>query len=89
MSLALELTDDKIRVNCVCPGSVRTQIISEILDEAPDRELAEQAMIARHPIGYLADPEEVAAVIVFLASDDASYMTGTAVPVDGGRSIRS
>ena len=89
MSLAMELTADKIRVNCVCPGSIKTQIIEDILDEAPDRQAAEEAMIARHPAGYIASPDEVASVIAFLASEDASFMTGTAVPVDGGRSIRA
>lgn len=89
MSLAMELTEDNIRVNCVCPGSIKTQIIEDILDEAPDREAAETAMVARHPAGYIASPDEVASVIAFLASNDASFMTGTAVPVDGGRSIRA
>lgn len=87
MSLSIELAADNIRVNCVCPGAVKTPIIEEILSEADDRKTLEQQITARHPIGHMAEPEEIASVIAFLASDDASYMTGTAVPVDGGRSI--
>ena len=88
MSLAMELVDENIRVNCVCPGAVETPILNEILDEAPDRDALEQTMAAKHPIGRIAAPDEVAAAIAFLASDDASFMTGLAVPIDGGRSVR-
>lgn len=88
MSLAMEHVGENIRVNCVCPAAVATPILDEILDEAPDRGALEQAIAARHPIGRIATPDEVAAVIAFLASDDASFMTGLAIPVDGGRSVR-
>ncbi len=88
MSLAMEHVDENIRVNCVCPGAVETPILNEILDEAPDRGALEQTIAAKHPIGRIATPDEVAAVIAFLASDDASFMTGLAVPIDGGRSVR-
>ena len=88
MTLALEHVTENIRVNWVCPGAVATPILNEILDEAADRGALEQAMAARHPIGRIATPDEVAAVIAFLASDDASFMTGLAVPIDGGRSVR-
>ena len=88
MSLAMEHVGENIRVNCVCPAAVATPILDEILDEAPDRGALEQAIAARHPIGRIATPDEVAAVIAFLASDDASFMTGLAVPIDGGRSVR-
>ena len=82
MSLAMELAADDIRVNCVCPGATRTGIVEEILDEADNRDEAEAMMSAKHPIGYIAHAEEIAATIAFLASDDASFMTGAAVPVD-------
>jgi NAD(P)-dependent dehydrogenase (short-subunit alcohol dehydrogenase family) len=49
---------------------------------------AEAAVLLKHPIGRIGRPEEVASVIAFLASDDASFMTGLSIPVDGGRSIR-
>ena len=59
-----------------------------MIAEAPDPELLKQQMIEKHPIGRIGQPEEVASTIAFLASDDASFMTGLAIPVDGGRSIR-
>ena len=88
MSLAMGHVDENIRVNCVCPGTVETPMLNEIFDDPPDRGALEQALAAQHPIGRIATPDEVAAVIAFLASDDASFMTGLAVPIDGGRSVR-
>ncbi|MGI9417852.1 MAG: SDR family NAD(P)-dependent oxidoreductase [Geminicoccaceae bacterium] len=88
MSLAMEHLDDNIRVNCVCPATARTPIFDEIANSAPDPSAFVETIVARHPIGRLADPSEIASAIAFLASDDASFMTGTAVPVDGGRSVK-
>ena len=87
-ALAMEHVDDGIRVNCVCPGPVETPIVSAMIDRSPDPSAARKAMAARQPMGRIAAPEEIAAVIAFLASADASFMTGLAVPVDGGRSVR-
>lgn len=87
-SLALDLAKDNIRVNAACPAAIRTRMVTGWLGSAPDVEAAEAAVLAKHPIGRIGRPEEVASVIAFLASDDASFMTGLSVPVDGGRSIR-
>jgi NAD(P)-dependent dehydrogenase (short-subunit alcohol dehydrogenase family) len=87
-ALAMEHVGDRIRVNCVCPGSVVTPITDRIIRNAPDPEARRANMMARHPMNRIGRPEEVAAAIAFLASDDASFMTGLAVPVDGGRSVR-
>jgi 3-oxoacyl-[acyl-carrier protein] reductase len=79
LQLAKELADEGIRVNCVCPGAVDTGI--------PRRNLSESeraAMLRNVPLGRAAAPAEIAAVICFLASDAASYMTGAAVDVNGG-----
>ena len=67
---------------------METPIVGVILDRAPDPKAAREAMAARQPMGRIAAPEEIAAVIAFLASADASFITGLAVPVDGGRSVR-
>jgi NAD(P)-dependent dehydrogenase (short-subunit alcohol dehydrogenase family) len=88
MSLALDHIGEKIRVNCVCPATIETDMVRQMLREAPDLNAATRGIIAKHPIGRMAQPEEVAATIAFLASSDASFMTGLAIPVDGGRSIR-
>lgn len=88
MSLALDHIGENIRVNCVCPATIDTDMVRQMLAEAPDLEAATRNITAKHPIGRMAQAEEVASTIAFLASSDASFMTGLAIPVDGGRSIR-
>ena len=83
-SLALELAPCGVRVNCVCPGDVATPMTEEQLRDAPDREEALQQMAGVYPLGRIARAEEVAAIIFFLASDAASFVTGAAWSVDGG-----
>ena len=77
-----------MRINCFRPGSIDTAMIRTLFRSANDAEALREAVIAKHPIGRLARADEVAAVIAFLASDDASYLSGLAIPVDGARSIR-
>ncbi|NRG18430.1 SDR family oxidoreductase [Rhizobiales bacterium] len=88
LALAVDHVHENIRVNCVCPGATGTPIIDALVatSDNPDRFRAELA--ARSPMGAMATPEEVAATIAFLVSDDASHITGIALPVDGGRSGR-
>jgi NAD(P)-dependent dehydrogenase (short-subunit alcohol dehydrogenase family) len=76
---ALEYVKDNIRVNAVCPGVIRTAI----LDDAPPELM--QTLQARVPQGRMGTPEEVASVALFLASDEASHVTGASYFVDGGR----
>ncbi|MBD7939945.1 SDR family NAD(P)-dependent oxidoreductase [Brevundimonas guildfordensis] len=85
-SLATRHAVDGIRVNCVCPGAVRTRMSLSEEHEAipPVRDAILAAMAEGHPMARVADPDEIAAAIAFLASDDASFITGTAMPVDGG-----
>jgi NAD(P)-dependent dehydrogenase (short-subunit alcohol dehydrogenase family) len=73
---------DGIRVNAVCPGAMDTPMLQEALAAAPEG--TRSAMAAAIPLGYVSDPLEVARVIRFLLSPDASYVTGAAIPVDGG-----
>ena len=63
-------------------------MVRQMLAEAPDLETATRGITAKHPIGRMAQPEDVASTIAFLASSHASFMTGLAILVDGGRSIR-
>lgn len=78
-SLARELAAFGVNVNAVCPGVTKTRVIDRISDEFLDK------IRASIPMGYFAEPEDIAAVAAFLASDDARYMTGQSVVVDGGR----
>jgi NAD(P)-dependent dehydrogenase (short-subunit alcohol dehydrogenase family) len=79
--MALALAPHKIRVNAIGPGSIMTAMMATV---ATDRE-AKARVLSRTPLGRIGEPEEVAAVAAFLASDDASYVTGEIIYVDGGR----
>jgi NAD(P)-dependent dehydrogenase (short-subunit alcohol dehydrogenase family) len=87
-AMAIEHVGEGIRVNCVCPGPVKTPILDALLARAPDPAAARTATESRVPIGRLGTSEEVAAAIAFLASADASFVVGAALTVDGGRTIR-
>jgi NAD(P)-dependent dehydrogenase (short-subunit alcohol dehydrogenase family) len=87
-SLALNHGSEGIRVNAVCPGYTRTRLTTDALLAKPDPEEAERAIGALHALGRIGEPSEIAGVVAFLASDDASFVTGTAVHVDGGLSAR-
>ncbi|GJN25760.1 hypothetical protein PR202_gb13631 [Eleusine coracana subsp. coracana] len=82
-SLAAEWARDGIRVNCVAPGGVKTDISA---DKAIDPELVKKEM-ARLPMGRIGEPEEIASMVAFLCMPAASYMTGQVICVDGGRTI--
>ena len=77
--LAIELAPQRIRVNCVCPGVIDTPMLRVLDSEAGAVWVRETV-----PLSRLGRPEEVARVIAFLASDEASYVTGVALPIDGG-----
>jgi glucose 1-dehydrogenase len=79
-ALAVELAPHGIRVNAVCPGLVRTRFTERALADPETRDW----LLARIPLRRPGEPEDVAAAAAFLASDDAAYMTGTALVVDGG-----
>jgi NAD(P)-dependent dehydrogenase (short-subunit alcohol dehydrogenase family) len=84
-SLALDLAGDRIRVNCVLPGSVRTPMLRRAAELAPGNpEETIETWGRIHPRGTVIEPEEIAAVVLFLLSADASAMTGAAVVADAG-----
>jgi NAD(P)-dependent dehydrogenase (short-subunit alcohol dehydrogenase family) len=84
LAMAADLAPERIRVNCVCPGTVDTPWVGRLLAAAPDPAAARASLVARQPIGRLGTAEEVAAAIVYLASPAAGYTTGTALQIDGG-----
>jgi NAD(P)-dependent dehydrogenase (short-subunit alcohol dehydrogenase family) len=85
-NLAYEFADDDIRVYCLLPGCVDTPMPRKYIESFPEdeREAATENMVQRQLFKRLADPGEIVGVAAFLASSDASFMTGTALPVDGG-----
>jgi meso-butanediol dehydrogenase/(S,S)-butanediol dehydrogenase/diacetyl reductase len=87
-SAALDLGPDGVRVNAVCPGIVETEMWRAWLSTMPDPSTALREVLALQPLGRIGVPRDVANAIVFLASDEAAYITGTAVYVDGGVTAR-
>jgi NAD(P)-dependent dehydrogenase (short-subunit alcohol dehydrogenase family) len=82
--MALDYSSRGIRVNCVCPGFVETEMMQTFIDSHADPAPVREQIVALHPIGRVGRPEEVAAAAAFFASDDASFVTGTSLAVDGG-----
>jgi meso-butanediol dehydrogenase / (S,S)-butanediol dehydrogenase / diacetyl reductase len=83
-ALALDWAPEGIRVNAVCPGIVDTPMLESFFEELPDPERAREEFATAQPLGRLARPEECAAAALFVASPAASFITGVALPVDGG-----
>jgi 2-keto-3-deoxy-L-fuconate dehydrogenase len=86
-SVAADYVADGIRCNASCPGTVDTPSLHDRINANADPEAARKAFIARQPMGRLARPEEIAPLVVFLASDESVFVTGQAYAADGGITI--
>ncbi len=86
-AMALDHAHENIRVNCVCPAIVETELVQGPVRRAPNKDAARaMPVFPPFPWGDSVKPEDIAELAVFLASDESSWMTGTAIPVDGGLS---
>ncbi len=83
-ALALDWAPEGIRVNALCPGIVDTPMLESFFDQLPDPDRARREFSVAQPLGRLAQPAECAAAALFLSSSAASFITGVALPVDGG-----
>jgi NAD(P)-dependent dehydrogenase (short-subunit alcohol dehydrogenase family) len=86
--VAVEYGSVGIRANAVAPGAVRTPMAQKLLDAAEDPAQAEAEMARPHPLGRIAEPSEIAAVVTFLLSEDSSFVSGQSLAVDGGLTAR-
>ncbi|GAB2724452.1 SDR family NAD(P)-dependent oxidoreductase [Paenibacillus thermoaerophilus] len=86
-AMAADYVKDNIRVNCVCPGTTYTPAIEDKIRTADDPEAMSAAFVARQPMGRLGKAEEIAYAILFACCDEAAYMNGSIIPIDGGMTI--
>lgn len=86
-AMAADFIAKGIRVNAICPGTVDTPSLHERMRATGDYEKAHAAFISRQPMGRLGTAEEIAALVVYLASDESSFITGQAINIDGGWSV--
>jgi NAD(P)-dependent dehydrogenase (short-subunit alcohol dehydrogenase family) len=86
--LAVEYARRGVRVNCVCPGTVDTAVLRRAMQMSEDPQAFLDMLLAGHPIGRIGRPEEIAAAVTFLASDEASFITGAVLAADGGYTAR-
>jgi NAD(P)-dependent dehydrogenase (short-subunit alcohol dehydrogenase family) len=83
-AMALDHAHEHIRVNCICPAVVETELVKGLFSATEKGMQLREARVATLPLGRLGQPQDIAELAVLLASDESSWMTGTAIPVDGG-----
>jgi NAD(P)-dependent dehydrogenase (short-subunit alcohol dehydrogenase family) len=83
-AMALDHAHENIRVNCICPTIVETELVQSLFSSQPDPEAARQSRRDMLPLGRIGQPEDVAQMALYLASDESSFVTGAALPLDGG-----
>lgn len=84
-AIALDHAHERVRANCICPSIVETELIAGLF-ATPEGDALRRARIAGIPLGRIGRPEDVAEMAVFLASEESSWLTGAAIPLDGGLS---
>jgi NAD(P)-dependent dehydrogenase (short-subunit alcohol dehydrogenase family) len=82
--VAVQYAGTGVRCNCVCPGTVDSPWVGRLMDETDDPAATRAALVARQPMGRLGEPVEIAKAALYLASDDAAFVTGAAFVIDGG-----
>ncbi len=82
--MALDGARDGIRVNCICPGYIRTPMLDAWFDDQPDAKEGERLLESLTPLGRLGESADIASGMVYLASDEAEWVTGSVLPIDGG-----
>src|SRR6476661_5648868 len=82
--MAIDHGHENIRVNAICPSFIETDLTAAVLSKAPDPAAVRKERIGVHPLGRLGQPEDMAGLAVYLASDESSWATGATFPVDGG-----
>lgn len=87
-AMALDHVDQKVRINAVAPGTIESPYYAKIIGTGPNAETTRRALEARQPMGRMGQPAEIARAILFLASDDSSFCTGTILFADGGWTAR-
>jgi NAD(P)-dependent dehydrogenase (short-subunit alcohol dehydrogenase family) len=83
-AMAIDHAHEKIRVNCICPSIVETELVKGVFNETEQGQALRKARIATIPLGRIGSPRDVAEMAVFLASEESSWLTGAAIPLDGG-----
>ncbi len=85
-AVALDHADENVRANCICPSIVETELVAGLFAGSDGGKAMRKARIEQIPLGRMGKPEDVAEMAVFLASEESSWLTGAAVPLDGGLS---
>ena len=83
-AMALDHAHENIRVNCICPSIVETELVKGVFDQSEQGQALRKARVATIPLGRIGEPADVAEMAVFLASEESSWLTGAAIPLDGG-----
>src|SRR2546429_4211233 len=83
-AMAIDHGHENIRVNCICPSIVETELVKGLFDDSEQGEAKRKARLSSIPLGRFGQPMDVAEMAVFLASDQSSWLSGAAIPLDGG-----